>query len=84
MNAMKNRKLLVLLGPVLGLVMFAATVKMVSVVMKGEYKQPYRASAYNRRNQPRRLNSLTSSVFAAMKAAMITRACQRGAVSCLR
>lgn len=42
---MKNRKLLVLLGPVLGLLMFAATVKMVSVVMSREYKEPYRAPA---------------------------------------
>ena len=45
MNVMKNRKLLVLLGPVLGLVMFAATVKMVSVVLSREYKEPYRAPA---------------------------------------
>ena len=42
---MKNRKLLVLLGPVLGLVMFAVTVKMVSVVLSREYKEPYRAPA---------------------------------------
>ena len=45
MNAMKNRKLLVLLGPVLGLLMFAATVKMVSVVLSREYRDPYRAPA---------------------------------------
>jgi cytochrome bd ubiquinol oxidase subunit I len=45
MNAMKNRKLLVLLGPVLGLVMFGAVAKMVSVVLSREYKQPYGARA---------------------------------------
>jgi cytochrome bd ubiquinol oxidase subunit I len=45
MNVMKNRKLLVLLGPVLGLLMFAATVKMVSMVLSSEYKDPYRAPA---------------------------------------
>ena len=43
MNALKNRKVLILLGPVLGLLMFAATVKMVSVVMSREYRDPYRA-----------------------------------------
>ena len=43
MNAMKNRKLLVLLGPVLGLLMFAAAVKMASVLMSTEYKEPYGA-----------------------------------------
>jgi cytochrome d ubiquinol oxidase subunit I len=43
MNGMKNRKLLFLLGPVLGLVMFAAVVKTVSVVLSREYKQPYGA-----------------------------------------
>ena len=35
MNVMKSRKLLILLGPVLGLVMFAATVKMASSLMHG-------------------------------------------------
>ena len=43
MNVMKNRKLLFLLGPVLGLLMFAAVVKTVSVVLSREYKQPYGA-----------------------------------------
>ena len=33
MNPAMNRKLLVLLGPVLGLVMFGATVKMASSLM---------------------------------------------------
>ena len=45
MNVMKNRKLLILLGPVLGLLMFAAAVKMVSMVLSSEYKDPYRAPA---------------------------------------
>jgi cytochrome d ubiquinol oxidase subunit I len=43
MNALKNRRLLFLLGPVLGLVMFAAVAKTVSVVLSREYKQPYGA-----------------------------------------
>jgi cytochrome d ubiquinol oxidase subunit I len=53
MNVMKNRKLLVLLGPVLGLVMFAVTVKMVSVVLSREYKEPYRAPAATVDSTPR-------------------------------
>jgi cytochrome d ubiquinol oxidase subunit I len=53
MNAMKNRKVLVLLGPVLGLVMFAATVKMVSMVLSREYKEPYRAPAATVDSTPR-------------------------------
>src|SRR5688572_8239798 len=53
MSVMKNRKLLVLLGPVLGLLMFAATVKMVSTVLSGEYKEPYRAQAATADQTPR-------------------------------
>jgi hypothetical protein len=53
MNAMKNRKLLVLLGPVLGLVMFAATVKMASSLMSREYKDPYRAPSATVDQTPR-------------------------------
>jgi cytochrome bd-type quinol oxidase subunit 1 len=45
MNAARNRKLLFLLGPVAALVMFAATVKIVSVVLSREYKAPYRAAS---------------------------------------
>jgi cytochrome d ubiquinol oxidase subunit I len=46
MNGLRNRKLLFLLGPVAALVMFAVTVKMVSVfVSRSEYKAPYRAPA---------------------------------------
>ena len=43
MNAVMNRKLLVLLGPVAVLVMFAGTVKMASLLMSREYKEPYGA-----------------------------------------
>ena len=53
MNAIKNRKLLVVLGPVLGLVMFAAAVKMASVLMNTEYKQPYGAPAATADPTPR-------------------------------
>jgi cytochrome d ubiquinol oxidase subunit I len=49
----KNRKLLVLLGPVLGLLMFAGTVKMVSMVLSREYKEPYRAPAATVDQTPR-------------------------------
>jgi cytochrome bd-type quinol oxidase subunit 1 len=46
MNAVMNRKLLFVLGPVLGIVMFVGTVKMASVfVNRAEYKDPYRAPA---------------------------------------
>jgi cytochrome d ubiquinol oxidase subunit I len=44
-NLMKNRKVLFLLGPVLGLLMFLAVVKTVSVILSREYKQPYGAPA---------------------------------------
>ncbi|MEX1129589.1 MAG: cytochrome ubiquinol oxidase subunit I [Gemmatimonadota bacterium] len=40
-----NRKLLVLVGPLVVLVMFAATVKMASSLMSREYREPYRAPA---------------------------------------
>jgi len=42
MNGLMNRKLLILLGPVLALVMFGATVKMASSLMSREYRDPYR------------------------------------------
>jgi cytochrome bd ubiquinol oxidase subunit I len=42
---MTNRKLLFILGPVAAIVMFAVTVKMVSVFLDREYKAPYRAPA---------------------------------------
>jgi cytochrome bd ubiquinol oxidase subunit I len=49
----KNRKLLVLLGPVLGLVMLAATAKMASSLMKSEYRDTYRAPAATVDQTPR-------------------------------
>ena len=45
MNGLMNRKLLILLGPVLALVMFGATVKMASSLMSREYREPYRVPA---------------------------------------
>ncbi len=45
MNLAKNRKLQVILGPVAGLVMFAAVVWMASQLMSREYRDPYRAPA---------------------------------------
>jgi hypothetical protein len=43
MNLAKNRKLQFILGPVAGLVMFAAVVWMASQLMSREYRDPYRA-----------------------------------------
>jgi len=54
MNGVMNRKLLFVLGPVVALVMFAGTVKMVSVfVSRSEYKEPYRAPAATADATPR-------------------------------
>ena len=53
MNAATNRKLLFVLGPVVALVMFAATVKIVSVVLSTEYKAPYRAPSAAVETTPR-------------------------------
>ncbi len=51
---MINRKLLVLLGPVAGIVMFVAVVWMASVfVGRNEYKEPYRAPAASADSTPR-------------------------------
>jgi cytochrome bd-type quinol oxidase subunit 1 len=43
LNGAINRKVLILLGPVAGIVMFAGAVWMASLLMNREYKQPYRA-----------------------------------------
>jgi cytochrome bd-type quinol oxidase subunit 1 len=67
-NAMKNRKLMLLLGPVLGLVMFAATVKMVSMVLSGEYKEPYRAPAATVDATPRTAGVADEAAAAAKQA----------------
>jgi cytochrome bd-type quinol oxidase subunit 1 len=45
MNAVMNRKTLFLLGPVVAIVMFGATVKMVSSLVSNEYREPYRVPA---------------------------------------
>jgi cytochrome bd-type quinol oxidase subunit 1 len=70
-NAMKNRKLMVLLGPVLGLLMFAATVKMVSMVLSQEYKEPYRAPATTVDSTPR-VTGIADEHAEAEKAAQAT------------
>jgi cytochrome bd-type quinol oxidase subunit 1 len=45
-NRLGSRRTLFILGPVVGLLMFAATVKMVSVfVNRSEYKEPYRTAS---------------------------------------
>ena len=43
MNGVMNRKLLFVLGPVTGLVMFAAVVMIATFLTNREYKEPYRA-----------------------------------------
>jgi cytochrome bd-type quinol oxidase subunit 1 len=43
MNGAMNRKVLVLLGPVAGLIMFAGAVWMASMLVNREYREPYRA-----------------------------------------
>ena len=53
MDAATNRKLLFVLGPVVALVMFAATVKIVSVVLSTEYKAPYRVPSASVETTPR-------------------------------
>ena len=42
-NGTMNRKLLFVLGPVTGLVMFAGVVFIVTMLLRTEYKEPYRA-----------------------------------------
>jgi cytochrome bd ubiquinol oxidase subunit I len=53
MNGALNRKLLVLLGPVAGLVMFAGAVWIASTLVSREYKEPYRAPAASVETTPR-------------------------------
>jgi cytochrome bd ubiquinol oxidase subunit I len=45
MNGVMNRKVLALLGPVAGIVMFAGAVWIASTLVSREYKEPYRAPA---------------------------------------
>jgi cytochrome d ubiquinol oxidase subunit I len=53
MNGAINRKLLVLLGPVAGLLMFAGAVWIASTLVSREYKEPYRAPAASVEATPR-------------------------------
>ena len=50
---MRNRKLQVLLGPVLAIVMFAGAVQMASLLMSGEYRAPSRVSVETLDQTPR-------------------------------
>ncbi len=45
MNGAMNRKVLIILGPVAGIVMFAGAVWMASLLVRHEYREPYRAPA---------------------------------------
>ena len=53
MKPVMNRKWLVLLGPLVVLVMFASVVKMASLLMHQEYREPYRAPAATADATPR-------------------------------
>ena len=70
-DLLKNRKVLVLLGPVLGLLMFAATVKLVSSVLSREYRDPYRVPAAAVDQTPR-ATGLADEAAAAKKQADAT------------
>ncbi len=67
-NAVMNRKVLFVLGPVAALVMFAGTVWMASSLVSNEYKEPYRAPAASVDPTPR-ATGLADEVAAADKAA---------------
>ena len=43
MNGVSNRKLLFVLGPVTGLIMFAGVVFIATFLTNREYREPYRA-----------------------------------------
>jgi cytochrome bd-type quinol oxidase subunit 1 len=63
-----NRRLQVLLGPVLVLVMFGATIQMASWLMSREYKEPYRAPAAAADATPRAAGLADEQADAAAKA----------------
>jgi cytochrome bd-type quinol oxidase subunit 1 len=63
-----NRKLLVLLGPVAVLVMFAGTVKMASWLMSREYRQPYGAPSATVDQTPRAAGLADEAAAAAKQA----------------
>jgi cytochrome bd-type quinol oxidase subunit 1 len=68
MNGLMNRKLLFVLGPVTGLVMFAAVVLVVSQLVSREYREPYRAPAATVDETPR-VDGLAAESAAAEAAA---------------
>jgi hypothetical protein len=68
MSAAKNRRLLFVLGPVIGLLMFAATVKLVTTVLSREYRDPYRAP-YGTTDQTPRATGVADEAAAATKQA---------------
>ena len=53
MNGLMNRKLLFVLGPVTGVVMFAAVVLIATFLTNREYREPYRAPAVAVDSTPR-------------------------------
>jgi cytochrome bd-type quinol oxidase subunit 1 len=53
MNGVMNRKLLIVLGPIAALVMFAGAVMMASLLLSREYKEPYRAPSATADPTPR-------------------------------
>jgi cytochrome bd ubiquinol oxidase subunit I len=63
-----NRKLLILLGPVLGLAMFAGTIKMASSLMSREYKEPYGAPSATVDATPRAEGQAAETADAASQA----------------
>ncbi len=65
---MKNRRLLVLLGPVAVLLMFAATVQMASWLMNQEYRQPYGAPSATADVTPRAAGVADEAAAAKKKA----------------
>ena len=68
MNLAKNRKLQVILGPVTGLVMFAAVVWMASQLMSREYRDPYRAPSATVDATPRAVGLAAEKADAESKA----------------
>ena len=68
MNAAMNRKLLVLLGPVAALVMFAGTVKMASWLLSREYREPYRTPSATVDQTPRATGLADEAEAAAKRA----------------
>ena len=68
MNGAMNRKLLFVLGPVAGIVMFAAVVMMVSYLLRNEYREPYRAPVSTVDTTPRAEGIATEAADAEAKA----------------